>query len=111
MLSFSFVVCTVQAQGTVLPDPTRPYRYGSEIAITQLPDEKVEWRLSGIRIRENTRTAILNGRLVREGDELDGARVMEIRPAEITLQQEEKRLVVKLLYSDIKRPVLTGDNQ
>jgi hypothetical protein len=109
-LSACFVVCTVQAQGTVLPDPTRPYQFGTVIAVEQITDGKVQWRLSGVRIKEDKRSAILNGRLVKEGDELDGAVVMEIKPSEVTLQQEDKRLVVKLLYSNIKQPVSMGDN-
>ena len=110
IFSASFVVCTVQAQGTVLPDPTRPYQYGTVIAIEQIMDEKVQWRLSGVRIKDTMRSAILNGRLVKEGDELDGVVVMEIRPSEVTLQQEDRRLVVKLLYSNIKQPVSMGGN-
>lgn len=91
-----------------LPDPTRPYGYGAEIAVEQIPNDKVLWRLSGIRIKEDKRNAILNGKLVKEGDKLDGAVVMEIKPSEVTLQQEDKRLVVKLLLSNIKKQVSTG---
>ena len=94
-----------------LPDPTRPYQYGAEIAIEQIPHENVQWRLSGIRIRENKRSAILNGKLVKEGDKLDGAVVMEIKASEVTLQQRDKRLVVKLLLSNIKQPVSAGGKE
>ena len=94
-----------------LPDPTRPYQYGAEIAIEQIPQGKVQWRLSGIRITENKRSAILNGKLVKEGDKLDGAEVVEIKPSEVTLQQQNKRLVVKLLLSNIKQPVTAGNKE
>ena len=94
-----------------LPDPTRPYGYGSEIAVEQIPHEKIQWQLSGIRITENKRSAILNGRLVKEGDKLDGAVVMEIKPSEVTLQQQDKRLVVKLLLSNIKQPASAGNKE
>ncbi|MFQ5659805.1 MAG: general secretion pathway protein GspB [Gammaproteobacteria bacterium] len=95
-----------------LPDPTRPYDFNSTVEIEQLfvPDKKVEWRLSGIRITEDQRTAIVNGKLVKEGDELDGATVVEIRPAEVVLLQEHKSVVVKLLLSEVKRPV-AGDSE
>lgn len=105
------LIWTGQGQAAILPDPTRPYQYGTEVMVEQVQDGKVEWRLSGIRINENKRSAILNGRLVKEGDKLDGAVVMEIKSSQVTLQLEENRLVVKLLISSIKQPVSTGSNQ
>ncbi len=88
-----------------LPDPTRPYGFGSVVEIERIliPDKKTEWRLSGIRINDKQRIAILNGRLVREGTDLGMATVLEIRPTELVLSQDHKRLVIKLLLSDIKR--------
>lgn len=94
-----------------LPDPTRPYRYGAEIAVEQIPHEKLQWQLSGIRINKDKRSAILNGKLVKEGDKLDGVVVMEIKASEVTLQQQDKRLVVKLLLSNIKKPVSAGTKE
>ncbi len=90
-------------------DPTRPYQHQNnetlEIEQVYIPDRKIQWRLSGIRLRGDLRTAILNGKLVKEGDDLGVAKVMEIRPREVVLLHEDKNLIVKLLYSDIKRPV------
>ena len=105
------VMWTSHGLAAALPDPTRPYQYGALVEIEQMPDEKVQWRLSGIRINENKRSAILNGKLVKEGDKVDGAAVMEIKPSEVTLQQEDKRLVVRLLLSNIKQPVSTDTHQ
>lgn len=88
-----------------LPDPTRPYGFGSVVEIQQsfIADKKPEWRLSGIRINDKQRSAILNGRLVREGTDLGMATVVEIRPTELVLSQDHKQVVIKLLLSDIKR--------
>ncbi|MCZ6525535.1 MAG: hypothetical protein O6928_03105 [Gammaproteobacteria bacterium] len=93
------------APAQALPDPTRPYGFGSVVEIERIfiPDKKIEWRLSGIRIDDKQRNAILNGRLVREGTDLGMATVVEIRPTELVLSQDHKRLVIKLLLSDIKR--------
>ena len=102
-----FVTGQVWADG--LPDPTRPYQHQDietfEIEQIYIPNKKVQWRLSGIRLRGDLRTAILNGKLVKEGDDLGVAKVMEIRPREVVLLHEDKNLIVKLLYPDIKRPV------
>ncbi len=90
-------------------DPTRPYQHQDietfEIEQIYIPNKKVQWRLSGIRLRGDLRTAILNGKLIKEGDDIGAAKVMEIRPREVVLLHEEKHLIVKLLYPDIKRPV------
>lgn len=94
-----------------LPDPTRPYQYETLVQVEQAPGEEVQWRLNGVRIYANKRSAILNGKLVKEGDKLDGAVVMEIKPTQVTLQQNDKRLVVRMLISDIKQPVSTDTNQ
>ncbi len=93
------------APAQALPDPTRPYGFGSVVEVEQIfiSDKKTEWRLSGIRINDKQRIAILNGRLVREGTDLGMATVVEIRPTELILSQDHKRLVVRLLLSDIKR--------
>ncbi len=57
-----------------LPDPTRPYQHQDtgtlEIEQVFIPDKKVQWRLSGVRLRGDLRTAILNGMLIKEGDDL-----------------------------------------
>jgi len=107
----SFAIWTGQGLAATLPDPTRPYQYGEQVQIEQALDAKVQWRLSGVRINADKRSAILNGKLVKEGDKLDGAEVTEIKPAQVTLQQEDKQLVVKLLISSIKQPVSTGIKQ
>ncbi len=111
MLMVLFVAGQGWADG--LPDPTRPYQYNETLEIVQvfIPDKKVQWRLSGIRLRGDLRTAILNGKLVKEGDDLGVVKVMEIRPREIVLLHEEKNLIVKLLLSDIKHPVNDKSNK
>jgi hypothetical protein len=111
VISAYSLMWTSHGLAAALPDPTRPYQYGAQVEIEQVLDEKVQWRLSGIRINENKRSAILNGKLVKEGDKLDGAVVLEIKPAAVTLQQDDKRLVVRLLLSNIKQPVPSGNSQ
>jgi hypothetical protein len=50
------------------------------------------------------RSAILNGRVVKPGDSVSGAKVLEIHPAEVVLMQDSQRIVVKLVLSGIKKP-------
>lgn len=90
-----------------LPDPTRPFGHGVEpIQIIQeeaLPREQINWRLSGIRISPDDRSAILNGKLLRVGETVDGAKLVEIRPASVLIDFENKRIRVDLLDLDIKQ--------
>ena len=95
--------------GGTLPDPTRPYAFTAAVEIQQdLPKEGVQWRLNGIRIHEDERSALLNGRIVRAGDSLNGAKVLEIHPAEVVLMQDSQRIVVKLILTGIKKPSMSA---
>lgn len=90
-----------------LPDPTRPFGYGIEpvliIEEEDLPREQINWRLSGVRIAPDDRSAILNGKLLREGGMVDGAEVVEINPGSVLIDFENKRIRVDLLSFDIKQ--------
>jgi|SRR3990172_7488717 len=86
-------------------DPTQPYLYGNLQQIQAFNAQAdLEWALSGVKFTEGKKTAILNGRLVKEGDDLDGARVIEIKPAEVILLQGQQRIAIRLLLQDIKSP-------
>jgi hypothetical protein len=90
--------------GAMLPDPTRPYAFATTVQAETLPAEGVQWRLSGVRIREGEKSAILNGKVVRIGDRLAGATIVEVNPADVVLTQDGQRIVVKLILSSIKKP-------
>ena len=86
-------------------DPTKPYEYDSlQETRSYAQAEGILWALSGIKIKTTGKTAILNGKIVREGDALDGARIIEIKPAEVILLRDQQRFAVKLLIRDIKSP-------
>lgn len=87
-----------------LPDPTRPANYiteSSEPIYVEVFDEsetKVQksWRLSAIRVSESDKSAILNGKLVREGDDIEQAKVLEINSRSVVIDHEEQKLIVRL---------------
>jgi hypothetical protein len=83
-------------------DPTRPAEYLTETVIDQGAGE-IEWRLSAIRIVGGRGTAVLNGALVRAGDKLGKAQVVEINPGAVVLDQEGRRFVVELLRLGVKK--------
>jgi MSHA biogenesis protein MshK len=94
---------TAGVAGAELPDPTRPYDYAATVEVQQ-GTAAADWRLTGIRIRGEDRTAIINGRVVRAGDDLDGAKVVEIGHGQVVLDQDRKRVVLRLLLSTVKQP-------
>ena len=91
-----------------LPDPTRPATF---IEPDQEPvffvetdvKEKINWKLSAIRISPKDRTAIVNGKLVRVGDAIGTAKVLEINPLSVVIDHEDRKLIVRLFnYQVIK---------
>ena len=91
---------------TTLPDPTRPADYlvtPAFVEVEELPGELVDWSVTAIRISSKDRSAIVNGRLVRVGDEIGPARVLEINPVSIVLDYDNKHVNVKLFSDRIKK--------
>lgn len=89
-----------------LPDPTRPYGYASprmEVIEVTEPRDGITWNLTGIRISDRDRSAILNGRVVRAGDRIDDARILGIEPDAVLLDHRDEQLRVRLLDVDIKQ--------
>lgn len=101
-----FCICTLVpgplSAVAELPDPTRPADYSETVVqeLYELPKELVEWKVTVIRISGNDRSAIVNGRLVRAGDEIGPARIVEINPGNVILDYEDKQVVVRL-YNDV----------
>lgn len=90
-----------------LPDPTKPFGFDVEpeliIQEQDVRQNNITWRLSGIRIAESDRSAILNGQVVREGDNISGARIVEIKPAWVVIEHEKQRIRLELLDINIKQ--------
>lgn len=91
-----------------LPDPTRPATYlDKSVEPVYVEDfdtgikAKINWELSAIRISENDRTAIVNGKLVRVGDEVESAKILEINPLSVLIDHEERKLIVRLFNSRV----------
>ena len=91
-----------------LPDPTRPATFVDtnlepSIFVETDVKEKINWKLSAIRISAEDRTAIVNGKLVRVGDAIGTAKVLEINPLSVVIDHEDRKLIVRLFnYQVIK---------
>ena len=89
-----------------LPDPTRPATY-VEVSTEPVFVEEIEvkekmiWKLSAIRISSADRTAIVNGKLVRVGDDIGPAKIIEINPVSVILDHEDRKLIVRLFNNQV----------
>ena len=99
--------------GETLPDPTRPANYAGSMAVQQeLPDKLINWKVRAIRTSERGRNAIVNGRLVKVGDEVDSATIVDITSDTVVLSHDRKQLVLRLVPWDIKQKhVNAGDTK
>ena len=88
--------------GAELPDPTRPYLYDITPPVSLQGKGKEEWRLSGVQIRADSKSAILNGQVVKVGDRIGAASVVRIEPWQVTLNEDYRSIVVKLLTTNVK---------
>ena len=101
-----FVLPVITLANTDLRDPTRPANYlidDEEPVFFEDVNlaEKINWKLSAIRISSADRTAILNGKLVRVGDLVGPAKVLEINPLSIVIDHEERKLIVRLYKTNV----------
>lgn len=96
-----------------LPDPTRPADYSEARAIVKsVPKKRAEFSVNAIRISDSDRSAIVNGRLVRIGDEVGQAQVIEINAVNVVLNFERKLMTVPLYAASFNKKYKTlGDEK
>lgn len=88
-----------------LPDPTRPPDYSATTVMLEPREKKqAEFNLTAIRINDDNRSVIINGKLLRQGEQVGSARLLEIHSAHVVLLYQNKRLVVRL-YDSLTRKV------
>ena len=75
------------------PDPMRPPAISKPVQSPQPMVQAGQWRLSLIRQQGSTRTALINGRLVRVGSQVDGARVAAIGRQQAILKLPDARSI------------------
>jgi hypothetical protein len=86
-----------------LPDPTRPAEYQTTVIARDLPKALADWNVTAIRISASDRTAIVNGRIVRVGDAIGQATVLDIQPVQIILKYENRQVAVRLFSDGVIR--------
>ena len=90
-----------------LPDPMRPPQSGAA-SIRAPVSEPKSWQLHMIRISREQRLAVINGRMVKPGDEVSGAKVVSVGPNSVQLRKGGKRFSLALARTSVKRPSAYG---
>ena len=103
--AFALLGSAAQA-ATDLPDPTRPSDYYVPQSVTEVPRRDAAFSLSANRISPQDRSALLNGTIVRVGDVLDSAKVVEINPTEVIVEYDRKRLTVPLYAQGVTKTLV-----
>ncbi len=84
----------------LLRDPTRPY---SRTPVVVMSARDTSFRVTAIFISEKRRVAIVNGQQVSEGDQVDGATVVEILAHSLRLNLRGKEFTTLLLPEALRK--------
>jgi len=87
------------ASGQSLPDPTRPEKTGKQ---GQGPagakrQKEPSWELTSVLYAPSRKLAVINDEIREAGQEIAGARILEIRQDSVVLLYRGQRRVVRLL--------------
>lgn len=77
-----------------LGDPMRPYTPASPTAGAERTARP--FKLTGVLISATRRVAVINGALYREGDTINGARVVSIEPNSVQLRRGSQDFALQL---------------
>lgn len=81
-----------------LSDPTRPGGMGEGAG-----GGDAVWRLTATRITASQRSAVINDSRVREGEEINGARILNIRHAQVDISTPAGPATLRLLPAEVKK--------
>lgn len=92
-----------------LPDPTRPPGLSGRTpgAAEAVKDD---WQLGSILIASQRRVAVINGRPLTVGEQINGARLVAIEPGRVHLRRGSRTIVLDLLSARPKRSVVAEQN-
>ena len=102
-MSIMVLISSSSVVAQVLPDPTRPADYQTNMVVQDLPQELMDWKVTVIRISETDRSALVNGKLVRVGDVIGRAKILEIQSLQVILGYANRQVAVRLISEEIKR--------
>lgn len=88
---------------SVLIDPTRPTTRNKTTSPDPVGAALRVWTLESTLVAPDRRVAVINGRLVSEGESVDGARIIKIRKLDVLIQTPSRRMTLQLLPDIVKK--------
>ena len=90
-----------------LPDPMQPPVTAAKLVTPDaVVNQPVNYRLQGIKITARHRSAVINGQLVAEGGQVDGATVVTINKTSVMIESGDSGAqpsTLRLLKHDVKQ--------
>lgn len=96
-------LAAAHADESPLRDPMQPYR-PAEVAAAARPAGP-RYDLTAVLIASARRVAVVNGKLYRQGDRVNGAEIIRIEPQAVHLRDGSKDLVVRLSPQPAPAPI------
>lgn len=81
---------------SALTDPTRPSAY-------RAAGETQSLQLESVLISRDRKIAVINGRILSEGERIDGFKVIKIAKESVKGQLDGKRVTLELGHTEIRR--------
>ncbi len=97
---------TGSVQAASREDPLRPPDYSKSPVMPKTMNKT--WYVNEILASEGRRLAIVNNRMVKAGDSVDGAKVLDISPDRVTLKYENRIIYSPLNLVPVKRLIKPG---
>ncbi|MDH5229381.1 MAG: hypothetical protein OEZ58_04720 [Gammaproteobacteria bacterium] len=92
-----------------LPDPTRPFVSIAKPAQSPEVEKSNASKKTGVltmtRISVNERVAVINGQAVREGEDVDGMKIIRIRANEVEYRRRGQKGIIRLNSGNMLRPI------
>jgi hypothetical protein len=98
-----YVVSACATAGEQLLDPTQPPRTHTAAIARQTITEPQHFSVTAIRIAPGGRSAIVNDRLVRVGDRVGDAAVVEIKSGAVILDYLSEQVQIDLVSAAVAR--------
>ena len=103
LLIMCSLLCALSLSADVLFDPTRPATKQKSTTSNSVGAVVGSWKLESTLVASDRRVAVINGKLVSEGESVDGAHVIQIRKLNVLIQTPTKRMTLQLLPNIIKK--------
>lgn len=100
-LAFAAVSGVAAAQSG-LDDPTRPTSLSEPDAPQSVAAQGPRWRLQSTLVADTRRVAVINGRTLMQGERIDGAMLVDVRPDGVTLEHEGRRVTLRLMRESLE---------